>query len=133
MMRKLFLAPLLGILLLLLLTAAPAAAADDEVVNVTWPVSNLTTLGINYLEMDVAMGKRFMMTEGVIGYTDNSTALFTGSGYIIGDRIFFKLLTGTEIYMVAVTLNQQLDGSIKVFSLDGEQVAAGTLGAARLQ
>ena len=131
-MRKLFMASLVGVVLVLLLVGASPVQADDDVVSIGWQITNLRDqdgVAINYLELDVAFGKRFFMAEGVIGFPDGNTTLVTGSGYLIDNGVYFKLLTGTEILMVYVDLDQQLtlSGTVRLYNLSGNLVSDGLL------
>jgi len=113
--------------LLLLLISANAMAS--EVINAGWNVASLHDeegISINYLEMDVEFGKRFFTSAGAIGFVDGSTSLFSGSGYVIGQDIYFSIKM--DVHVCVVRLNStDFNGDIILYGHDGQKIDSGTV------
>ena len=113
----------------LLLFLISANAMASEVINAGWNVASLhdeKRNSINYLEMDVEFGKRFFTSAGAIGFVDGSTALFSGSGYVIGQDIYFSIKMG--VYFCIIRLNSSdLNGEIILYGHDGNEIDSGTV------
>jgi len=106
-----------------------ANAMASEVINAGWSVASLQDedgVLINYLEMDVGFGKRFFTSAGAIGFEDGSTSLFSGSGYVIGQDIYFSIKM--DVHVCVVRLNStDFNGDIILYGHDGQKIDSGTV------
>jgi hypothetical protein len=113
--------------LILFLNGAYAMAG--EVINAGWNVASLQDedgYSINYLEMDAGFGKRFFSADGAIGFENGDTALFSGSGDIIGQDIYFSIRMDVHVCIIRLNFTD-LNGEIILYGHDGHEIDSGTL------
>jgi hypothetical protein len=114
------------VLILMILCSSNVMAA--EVINAGWNVYALSDekgAVIDYLEMDVDYGKRFFRVAGAVGYDDGSSALIYGSGYMIGQKVYFSV--SMDVHVLIIVINSDLSGVIGLFDSTGSHIDSGTL------
>lgn len=106
---------------------------SHETLNIGWRVEFLQVFDfeIDYLEIDVTVGKRFSQVNGIAGYTDGSIQLMNGTGFDMGEYYYIEVTMGLDLIQITLEHDENGMGRITYYSINDENelflVGEGTL------